>query len=126
MGLAVMRAALTVPVDMVLGVVMSASHHTSGSAFSDRGVMFWLPPGGFGNGVPAVAWAEIADLTEEQLASVLFDLAEAEIGGYVARPTTGRIGQHGQKYRLWVDTRQYSRASDLLMRLFKRFDQKES
>lgn len=45
------------------------------SAAGSRVPMFWLPPGGFGNGVPATSWAEIADMGEDQLAEVLFALA---------------------------------------------------
>lgn len=98
---------------------MSAPHHDPGDGFAGRGPMFWLPPGGFGNGVPATNWAEIADIGEDQLAGVLFALAEAGIGGYVAIPA-GRRGS--SRRRLWVDALQYRRAEDLLMPLFRDHD----
>lgn len=100
---------------------MSVESHESHVGLPERGVMFWLPPGGFSNGVPAAAWAEIADLTEAQLAPVLFGLAEARIGGYVAIPAGAKSSHRPPRYRLWVDTRQYSRAADLLMGLFREF-----
>lgn len=85
-----------------------------GTPFSERGLMFWLPPHGFGNGRSATAWAELADLDEYEIATVLFDLAAAGIGGYVAEvhygPGTGR-------FRLWVDTMHYRHAEDLMMRI---------
>lgn len=84
--------------------------------------MFSLPPGGFDNGVPAATWAEIADVTEDQLAEVLFALADADIAGYVAVPA-GK--PRSAKYRLWVDTLQYRRAEDLLMELFRTYDHRK-
>lgn len=78
--------------------------------------MFWLPPGGFGNGIGAQAWAELADLPEDEVASVLFTLAEAGIGGYVAVPRSLR-GRFPVMYRLWVDSLHYRHAEDILMEL---------
>jgi hypothetical protein len=80
--------------------------------------MFWLPPGGFDNGLTASAWAEIADLTEDKLADVLFALAEADIAGYVAVPHPAAV-QQPVSYRLWVDSLRYRRAEDLLMELLR-------
>lgn len=79
--------------------------------------MFWLPPHGFGNGVPAGAWAQLADLTGDEMADVMFALAEHGIGGYAAevRPALARRSEG--PYRLWVDTLQYRHAEDLLMDL---------
>ncbi|GAA4618696.1 hypothetical protein [Saccharopolyspora hordei] len=97
---------------------MSSPHHEPDGGFGERGPMFWLPPGGFSNGLEATNWAELADLGEGQLADVLFTLADAGIAGYVAHPTGGRT----TKYRLWVDTLQYRRAEDVLMDVFRAHD----
>jgi hypothetical protein len=78
--------------------------------------MFWLPPNGFGNSIGAQAWAELADLPEGEVASVLFTLAEAGIGGYVAVPRALR-DRSRVMYRLWVDSPQYRHAEDILMEL---------
>jgi hypothetical protein len=79
-------------------------------------VMFWLPPGGIDNGVWAGAWAELADLDEDDIDAVLGLLASADVGGYVATPGGG-AHRRGQRvvHRLWVDSLQYHKAEDLLM-----------
>lgn len=83
--------------------------------------MFWLPPNGFGNGVAATNWAELADLPERELAGVLFALAEAGIGGYVAVPHISAAKRFQrtdpETYRLWVDSLRYRHAEDILMRV---------
>ena len=58
---------------------MSSPHHEPDGGFGERGPMFWLPPGGFSNGLEATNWAELADLGEGQLADVLFTLADAVV-----------------------------------------------
>lgn len=87
--------------------------------FGDRGPMFWLPPHGFGNGIDASAWAELADLPEGEVAAVLFEMADARIAAYVAIPhPTRRVGSPPPvRYRLWVDSLCYWRAEDLLMQV---------
>lgn len=91
--------------------------HGSGMDFTGRGPMFWLPPGGFDNGIDASAWAELADLPEGEVAEVLFGLQEAGIAAYVAIGQQARrgAGSGPVRYRLWVDTLRYRRAEDLLM-----------
>jgi hypothetical protein len=79
-----------------------------------RSRMYWLPPNSFGNGIDAEAWAELADLSETEVAGVMFAFAEARIGANVALPRATVRHEHS-RYRLWVDTRQYRRAEDLLM-----------
>ena len=88
--------------------------------------MFWLPPGGFGNGLTATAWAQIADLTEDNVAEVIFSLTESGIPAYVAalgrRPGTRAGGFRRTKYRLWVASTSYGRAQDVLMPLYRAFE----
>lgn len=80
------------------------------------GVMFWLPPGGIDNGVPASYWAELADLECCEFRQVLALLAGADIGGYVATPgARTRNSDRPPIHRLWVDSLQYHRAEDILM-----------
>lgn len=83
--------------------------------------MFWLPPGGFGNGIPATAWAELADLTEDEVAPVMMELAGAAIAGYVGVPHHPRDASRrytgNARYRLWVDSMHYHSAESLLMEL---------
>ncbi|MBN9743315.1 hypothetical protein DMP23_19765 [Amycolatopsis sp. A1MSW2902] len=92
---------------------MSAPHHPDPD-YSERGIMFWLPPHGVGNGIDAQAWAEIADLTAEELDQVFAALADAGIAGYAATV-------HGRpdRYRLWVDSLRYLHAEDVLMTVLR-------
>jgi hypothetical protein len=80
-----------------------------------------LPPNGFGNGIDAAAWAEIADLPREELPGVLRALTHARIGAYAAplRKGTRGPGARGAVYRVWVDTRRYLSAEDVLMTILR-------
>jgi hypothetical protein len=100
---------------------MSASHDIPDPSNDQRGRAFWLPPGGFGNGIGASAWAEIADLTEEELPKVLFALVESRIAGYVAivQPKAVEAGNMQIVYRLWVDSLRYLQAEDVLMEVLR-------
>jgi hypothetical protein len=79
--------------------------------------MYWLPPHGFGNGIPARAWAILADLSESQVAPTLFTLADAHIGAYVATEHITPMQPHDPTtvWRLWVDSLQYRHAEDILI-----------
>ena len=85
------------------------------SHLASRDVVFWLPPGGIDNGVWASAWAELADLEPSDIAPVLHLLAQADVGGYVARPGGASRPHRRVIHRLWVDSLQYLRAEDVLM-----------
>jgi hypothetical protein len=96
---------------------MSAPPQVPDPAADHRGPAFWLPPNGFGNGIDAEAWAEIADLTKNELPGVLRALTRVNIGAYAAplRKGTRGPGSTGATYRLWVDTLRYLSAEDVLM-----------
>ena len=79
-------------------------------------IAYWLPPGGKDNGVWADKWALISDLDADDIAEVLYRLADADIGGYVAIPGGRRARARGPVgYSLWVDLTQYHRAENMLM-----------
>ena len=83
-------------------------------------IAFWLPPGGKDNGVWADTWAIIADLESDDVAEVLNLLAEADVGGYVAIPGGQKSRARGPVcQRLWVDSVQYHRAEDVLIRFHR-------
>lgn len=82
---------------------------------ASRDVMFWLPPGGIDNGVWASAWAELADLAPSDIAPVLYLLAQADVGGYIATPGGAARPDRRVIHRLWVDSLQYHRAEDVLI-----------
>lgn len=96
---------------------MTASPETPDPAHHDPGMMYWLPPHGFGNGIPAHAWAILADLSENQVGPTLFTLADAHIGAYVATEHITPMQPHDPAivWRLWVDSLQYRHAEDILI-----------
>jgi hypothetical protein len=100
----------------IIGAVMSSPSRPLPNA-AQFDIMFWLPPGGTDNGVWASFWAELADLESADVTPVLDLLAEAGVGGYVATPGGQRAhGGAAVCHRLWVDSLQYHRAEDVLMR----------
>jgi hypothetical protein len=101
---------------------MSTSSEVPDPAFGYRGRMFWLPPHGFGNGISAGAWAELAYLTEDEVPAVLFALTDDGIAGYVAvlNPQLHvRADDVSTTYRLWVDSLRYRHAEDVLMEVLR-------
>jgi hypothetical protein len=83
-------------------------------------IMFWLPPGGRDNGVFADTWAWVADLESADTGPVLDVLAEAGIGGYTAIPGSARSHSGATVcHQLWVDSMQYRRAQDVLVRYLR-------
>lgn len=80
----------------------------------ERDVMFWLPPGGQDNDVWADTWVILADLESDDAAPVLAALHDADIGGYVARPS-GLKGAAAHTRQLYVDREQIHRATDVVM-----------
>jgi hypothetical protein len=79
-----------------------------------HGVMYWLPPGGRGNGVSADTWLLLAELEAGYVTTVLDLLAEADVGGYVASPG-GQRAHANRCDHLYVDAMRYHRAEDVLM-----------
>ncbi len=83
---------------------------------AQRGVMYFLPPGGVYNDVWASNWVLLVDLDKNDVAPVLERLAAADIGGYVATPGGGRRDPHRQVIHcLYVDTQQYGRAEAVVI-----------
>ncbi|KDF00616.1 hypothetical protein Y900_017110 [Mycolicibacterium aromaticivorans JS19b1 = JCM 16368] len=84
----------------------------------ERDVMFWLPPGGQDNDVWADTWVILADLESAHAAAVLALLHDADIGGYVARPS-GLKGAPAHGVQLYVDREQIHRATDVVMQFLR-------
>lgn len=92
--------------------------------FERRGKPFWLPPGGWDNGLGAAAWAAILDLTSEPAADmVLLELRAAGIPAYAAQvgppgaSSAWRLANRGQRVRIWVGSRSYGKAEIELARI---------
>ncbi|WP_210419648.1 hypothetical protein ACRDU6_07555 [Mycolicibacterium sp. ELW1] len=84
----------------------------------ERDIMFWLPPGGQDNDVWADTWVILADLESAHAAPVLALLHDADIGGYVARPS-GLRGAATDGVQLYVDREQIHRATDVVMQFLR-------
>jgi hypothetical protein len=73
----------------------------------------WLPPLGRGNGLNAPAWAPVADVPHELVDHLLDMLADADVPAFVgrvdSRSTAGSC-------RVWVGSRRYATAKDVLQR----------
>jgi hypothetical protein len=77
---------------------------------------YWLPPFGYGNGLPAAAWTPLVDVDQAGADLLLAALLDAGIPAYTApRPRRQRTGSTftSQVYRVWVEVRMHSRAEDL-------------
>jgi len=84
-------------------------------------IPYWLPPGGFDNGVWADTWELIADLDSGDVATVLALLAMADVGAYAAIPGGRRArARDPVPYTLWVDAMQYGLAEDMMIRFMQR------
>jgi hypothetical protein len=85
------------------------------------GRMYWLPPGGQGNGLDDDAWAVLLEVPGEMVQPVLDTLRNARVPAYAAMarpslsPRAGRSAAPG--YRVWVGTSAYGRAQDTLIAL---------
>lgn len=90
-------------------------------SYPERGAAFWLPPTGYGNGLPSTAWAQIVDLPARLTRPVLTALTAAGIPAHLdLRHDPARIGDGSPRvYHLRVDAHRYSEAEDLLMDLMR-------
>ena len=102
---------------------MAGSEQHVVNAFEKRGKPFWLPPGGWDNGLAAAAWAAILDVTSEPAADlILLELRGAGVPGYaapVAPPGAAgawRLRHGGQRVRIWVGSRWFGQAEITIAR----------
>jgi hypothetical protein len=75
--------------------------------------LYWLPPGGIGNGLNAQTWAPLVDVDAGDLIMLLDTLRLADIAAYGAR--VGRLGRgrSSSTFCIWVDTWTHARAEDV-------------
>jgi len=91
---------------------MSASLSRPAAHRQGLGRLWWLPPGGLGNGLDDDGWAPILELAGDQVAPVLAALRAAGVPAYAAGVRPGALrGQH----KLWVGTSAYGRAEQTLI-----------
>lgn len=93
---------------------------------------YWLPPGGWGNGLESDSWAAMADVSTDLAATlILFELRRAGVPGYAAalhrrfasarRDTRRHTG--AQRVRIWVGCDAYGRAESTLLRILPELNQ---
>jgi hypothetical protein len=84
------------------------------------GRLWWLPPGGDGNGLDDEAWAPVLEVSQRVVPALLALLREAGVPAYAApvrsaaarlRDRTGRP----ESYRLWVGASAYGKAESALV-----------
>lgn len=97
---------------------MAAPYSSSWSRRTNRA--YWLPPGGFGNGLNAQTWAELLDVDASELVLLLDTLRDADIAAYAAR--VDKLGRRrpSSVFRIWVDTWTHARAQDVIREVLLR------
>jgi len=89
------------------------------------GRLWWLPAGGYGNGLDDAAWAPLLEISEQIVADVLSALANAGVPGYaaLAHPPGYRLRDRSRRpetYRLWVGASAHGRAEEVLLAVMPR------
>jgi hypothetical protein len=98
---------------------MAAPYSSSWSGPASR--LYWLPPGGIGNGLDAQTWAVLIDADASQLILLLDTLRDADIAAYAARvDRLGRRRGRSSTFRIWVGTWTHARAEDVVRKVLLR------
>ena len=89
------------------------------------GRSWWLPAGGYGNGLDDVAWAPVLEISEQIVPDVLRALADAGVPGYAAPAHLPGYrlrdrSRQPETYRLWVGASAHGRAEEVLMTVMPR------
>lgn len=100
---------------------MVASSSSSWHRFQAMNWLYWLPPGGIGNGLNAPTWTVLIDADASILMLLLDTLREADIPAYAAR--LDRLGRRAPAslFRIWVDTWTHARAEDVIREVLLRW-----
>lgn len=104
---------------------MTAPVSRSAEQSAGPGRLWWLPAGGYGNGLDDDAWAPVLEVSEQIVADVLRALADAWVPGYAApaRPLGQRLRDRSrlpEPYRLWVGVSAHGRAEEVLLNVMPR------
>lgn len=85
------------------------------------GRLWWLPPGGDGNGLEDEAWVPALQVSGQVVPQLLAALREAGVPAYVARAGSPRNRESGPgSYHLWVGASGYGRAEAVLLTVMPR------
>jgi hypothetical protein len=104
---------------------MTAPVSRSAEQAAGPGRLWWLPAGGYGNGLDDDAWAPVLEISAQIVADVLRALADAAVPGYAAParlPSHHLQGRSRQPetYRLWVGASAHGRAEEVLLAVMPR------
>jgi len=104
---------------------MTASVSRPAQQLGRFGRLWWLPAGGYGNGLDDQAWAPALQISEQIVPQVLDDRRDAAVPAYAARvcPPLRKPRDRGQEpdsYQLWVGASAYSRAEATLLAVMPR------
>jgi hypothetical protein len=102
---------------------VSATTHLVIGDLSRYGRLWWLPAGGYGNGLDDGSWAPILDIDARIAMTLLAALRDAGVPAYTAvlhgpsrRSSTRHSRNHDwPAYRLWVGSSAHARAEQVLM-----------
>jgi hypothetical protein len=85
------------------------------------GRLWWLPAGGYGNGLDDQAWAPVLQVSGRVVPQLLCALQEAAVPAYAARLRDARDrGGQPESYQLWVGSSAYGRAEAVLLAVMPR------
>lgn len=104
---------------------MTASVSRTAQQLSRSGRLWWLPTGGYGNGLDDQAWAPALEISEQIVPQVLDALRDAGVPAYAAlarapmRRPRDRVRQP-DSYHLWVGASAYGRAEAALLAVMPR------
>ncbi len=92
---------------------------------ASRGRLWWLPTGGYGNGLDDTAWVPVLEVSERVVPAVLGALADAGVPGYAApaHPPGYRLRDRSRQpetWRLWVGASAHGRAEEVLVAVMPR------
>jgi hypothetical protein len=85
------------------------------------GRLWWLPAGGYGNGLDDQAWAPVLQVSGQVVPQLMSALREAAVPAYAARLRQPRDrGWQSESYQLWVGASAYGRAEAVLLAVMPR------
>ncbi len=84
------------------------------------GRLWWLPAGGYGNGLDDDSWAPLLEVSEQVVPQVLGVLRDAGVPAYAAsaHPAASRLRDRSARpsgYQLWVGASAYGTAEAVLL-----------
>ncbi|HEY6309381.1 MAG TPA: hypothetical protein VIY52_01030 [Streptosporangiaceae bacterium] len=101
---------------------MNASVSRPAEQTGSRGRLWWLPSGGYGNGLDDDSWAPVLEVSEQVVPILLRLLGEAGVPAYAAPARSGasRLGDRTRRpegYKVWIGASLYGQAELILVRV---------